>query len=60
MKPGPLKTCILLMVTFLIIDLSTVPVHAENYLFEAGTGFGVLNYHVETLAGSLLRWRDDG
>jgi len=47
------------MVTFLIIDLSTVPVHAENYLFEAGTGFGTLNYHVETMAGSLLRWRDD-
>jgi hypothetical protein len=33
-------------------------ISGKKYEIEAGLGYGVLNYYVDTAANSLLRWRD--
>ncbi len=52
----------------LIFIISSVAVYADEasgikdnkkiFEFEAGIGYGILNYHINTAANSLLKWRD--
>lgn len=52
----------------LIFIISPVVVYADEagelksnkkkFEFEAGTGYGILNYHIDTAAHSILKWRD--
>jgi hypothetical protein len=51
-------TLILSSVFLYADDKSDLNVSKKKYEIEAGVGYGILNYHVDTAANSLLKWRD--
>jgi hypothetical protein len=67
-RKKPAETFYTLIRILLIITILQVPLYAEKsnrnkisgkkFEIEAGLGYGILNYYVETAANSLLRWRD--
>ena len=53
-----LLTFIILSVALYADDVSGSNIKKKNYEIETGIGYGNLNYHVDTAANSLLKWRD--
>ncbi len=58
----------IMMVAFIILFYLAGPLYSDvvdnsiskskKYQIETGIGYGILNYHVNTAANSLLKWRD--